>query len=148
MDQGRALRFLRRWLECRLAQGGVRPAQHGAFIREQGSWLEAAAGQSALLHFTRGMGAPETRGFFAVECYTLQFVLELLYDAGRVPLVSKSYALALRQAQRPAAQAHPELLAALRAGPPDTSQRLRHAAETFERASALVRDTRPLGLKL
>ena len=45
----------------------------------------------------------------------------------------------LRQARRPAAQAHPELLAAVRAGPPDTSQRLRHAAETFERASALVR---------
>ena len=94
------------------------------------------------------MGAPETRGFFALEYYTLWFVLDLLYDAGRVPLVSKSHPLALRQAQRPAAQAHSELLAAVRAGPPDTSQRLRHAAETFERASALVRDARLLVLSL
>ena len=94
------------------------------------------------------MGAPEARGFFALEYHMLWFVLDLLHDAGRVPLVSKSHPLALRQAQRPAAQAHPELLAAVRAGPPDTSQRLRHAAETFERASALVRDACLLVLRL
>lgn len=35
-------------------------------------------------------------------------------------------------------QAPPELLAAARAGPGDSSQRLRHAAELFERASAQV----------
>ena len=57
MDQGRALRFLRRWLECRLTQGGVRAVQDRACIRVRGSWLEAAAGQSAHLHFTHGDGS-------------------------------------------------------------------------------------------
>lgn len=32
LDQGRALRFLRRWLECRVAQGGVRPAAVGSRV--------------------------------------------------------------------------------------------------------------------